>query len=85
MKVFKAFTKPYEAPQGSVNIKFNFIFSLRPGLEREGLNPDQLLIRDIHQRHRKSGSIDYTSLNARTLDIYQVFMDIYQVFQNEIP
>ena len=52
MKVFKALIKPYEAPQGSVNIKFNFIFSLRPGLEREGLNPDRLPIRDISETQK---------------------------------
>ena len=29
--------KPFEAPQGSVNIKI-LIFSIRPGLGREGFN-----------------------------------------------
>ena len=36
MKAIKAF-KPFEAPQRSVKIKFDLIFSLRPGLGREGL------------------------------------------------
>ena len=38
MTAFKAFIKPLEAPQRSVKIKFNLIFSLRPGLGREGLS-----------------------------------------------
>ena len=37
MKAFKAFIKPFETPQRSVKIKFNLIFSLCPGLGREGL------------------------------------------------
>ena len=36
MKALKAFIKPYEAPQ-SVKKKFDVIFSLLPGLGREGL------------------------------------------------
>ena len=38
MKAFKAFIKPFDAPQQYVKIKIyvNF-FSLRPGLGREGL------------------------------------------------
>ena len=38
----KAFIKPFEALQRSVKMKFNLIFSLRPGLGREGLNGFQL-------------------------------------------
>ena len=37
MKAFKAFTKLFETPQRSVKIKIQLIFSLRPGLGREGL------------------------------------------------
>ena len=37
MNAFKAFIKPFEAPQRSVKIKFKLIFSLCPGSEREGL------------------------------------------------
>ena len=40
MKALKAFIKPFEAPQRSTKIKFNLIFSLRPGLGREGLKTD---------------------------------------------
>ena len=37
--LFKAFIKSFETPQRSVKIKiFNLIFSLRPGLGREGLS-----------------------------------------------
>ena len=35
---FKAFIKPFEAPQGSVKIKIKLIFCLRPGSGQEGLN-----------------------------------------------
>ena len=35
---FKAFIKPFEAPQRSVKKKFTLIFSLRPGLGQEQLN-----------------------------------------------
>ena len=38
MKAFKAFIKPFEAPQRCVKIKFKLIFSVRPGSERKGLN-----------------------------------------------
>ena len=31
MEAFKAFIKPFEAPQKSVKIKFKLIFSFRPG------------------------------------------------------
>ena len=34
----KAFIKPFEAPQRSAKIKFNLIFSLCPGLGRQGLS-----------------------------------------------
>ena len=34
MKAFKTFKKPFEELQ---SVKFNLIFSLRPGLGREGL------------------------------------------------
>ena len=37
MKAFKAFIKPFDTPQRSVKIKLTLIFSLRPGLGREGL------------------------------------------------
>ena len=37
MKALKASIKPFEAPQTSVKKKFDVIFSLRPGLGREGL------------------------------------------------
>ena len=37
MKVFKALIKSFEAPQRNVKIKLNLIFSLHPGLGREGL------------------------------------------------
>ena len=36
--LLKALIKPFEAPQRSVK-KINLIFSIRPGLEREGLIP----------------------------------------------
>ena len=45
MKAFKAFIKPFEAPQRSVKIKLNLIFSLRLGLGGEGLrtfNPQNI-------------------------------------------
>ena len=32
MKAFKAFVKPFEAPQGSVKIKISFIFFVLPGI-----------------------------------------------------
>ena len=37
MKTYKALKKPFEAPQRSVKIKFKLIFSLGPGMGREGL------------------------------------------------
>ena len=45
MTAFKTFIKPFEVPQRSVKIKIkNLIFSLHPGLKREGLktNPNPL-------------------------------------------
>ena len=36
-KAFQAFIKSFEAPQGSVKIKFKLLFSLRQGSERERL------------------------------------------------
>ena len=38
---FKAFIKPFEAPQRSVKKKFNLIFRLRPGLGQEGLKRNE--------------------------------------------
>ena len=37
MKAFKAFMKPFEAPQRSLKIKINLIFSLHLESGREGL------------------------------------------------
>ena len=37
MKAFKTLIKAFEAPERKVKIKFNLIFSQRPGLGREGL------------------------------------------------
>ena len=37
MKAFKAFIKPFEAPQRYVKIKIKLIYSLCPGSRREGL------------------------------------------------
>ena len=35
---FKAFIKPFETPRRRVKLKFNLIFSFRPGLRQEGLS-----------------------------------------------
>ena len=37
IKVFKAFIKPFEAPQRSVKIRIKLIFSRRPGLGQKQL------------------------------------------------
>ena len=49
MKTFKAFIKPFEAPQISMKKKkFKLIFALRPGSEQEGLSSGRASFLDAY-------------------------------------